>query len=647
MVSTTLSPTSADQPYLQGLSGLPLAIFITVALLTACFIVGYAWKGGQVGAQLWRAVKRLRALAAASRGAADVDPNVVARVLAAEPLRHLWVEYADTLHELSEPPLLDEHGEPGGAAGEAGYDQHGAPLPANTAAAARRRVRATMPAEAFFTRDALVDSRLFDDFTRHLPGVLTGLGIIGTFAGLLDGLSHFDAGSSATAIAGLKPLLQGVAHAFSASALAIACAMFVTFTSRFCLAMFYRWVEQLNRTIDGLYATGAGEEYLSRLVQSSERAEGHAAELRQTLVDELSKMMTQLVDRQVKAQVDSSRQMGMQIADRISVSLSAPIERLVQAVEATQRHDVKQVAEMIDGMLSRFTSRLDDTMGGQARAMQQQMDVSMTSMSVVQQSLQSLVGNIERANRQVTTHLTESVHEAMQQSAANQDQMAEQMRAFTRELRGASQEQQQRTEQALESLIESISLQIQHTQRNVDAIGAISTQAIDGMKSGAASIEAAAQRFVQAGDTVSGVLDRSAQLGAQLNATADVLQSSSQALREGFGHYEQTRQTVDASVASLTTLIASVRNEAGLSKTLMADLQRIVEQLKLAEAQSEHYLEGVNRTLSRSFEEFGSALTNQLRNTIGDTDRHLSSGVQQLNGVVQHIGLALARMKRH
>jgi hypothetical protein len=68
-----------------------------------------------------------------------------------------------------------------------------------------------MPAEVFFTRDVLVDSRMFDDFVRHLPGVLTGLGIIGTFLGLLAGLKEFNPTTSSTAVAGLQPLLEGVA----------------------------------------------------------------------------------------------------------------------------------------------------------------------------------------------------------------------------------------------------------------------------------------------------------------------------------------------------------------------------------------------------------------------------------------------------
>ncbi|MFP3740561.1 chemotaxis protein, partial [Burkholderia sp. SIMBA_019] len=86
------------------------------------------------------------------------------------------------------------------------------------------------------------------------------------FAGLLQGLSGFDPSNPTKAVSGLTPLLAGVSHAFIASAVAICCAMSVTFLSRLTLAYLYGLVEKLNHAIDALYNAGAGEEYLARLV---------------------------------------------------------------------------------------------------------------------------------------------------------------------------------------------------------------------------------------------------------------------------------------------------------------------------------------------------------------------------------------------
>jgi Flp pilus assembly pilin Flp len=226
-------------------------------------------------------------------------------------------------------------------------------------------VRATVPAESMFTREVLVDGRLFDDFTRHLPGVLTGLGIIGTFAGLLDGLQQFKPTPIEAAVNGLGPLLLGVQHAFVASGTAIACAMLVVFISRFVLAYFYRLVEHLNHTIDSLYSTGAGEEYLARLVKSTEQNAASTAQLKDALVEDLHKMMTNLVDRQIAAQEASTIALGQHIGESISTAIAEPMKRVGEAMEVTTRGNGEQVNTMLETLLTGFMAKLEDTFGGQ------------------------------------------------------------------------------------------------------------------------------------------------------------------------------------------------------------------------------------------------------------------------------------------
>lgn len=756
-------------PVLENLSGIPLVIFLIVATLTAAFLLGYLVQGTRVGFQLWIAVRRLSKLQRASK---EVEPTDVGKVLKHEPLKHLWDEYDDTLHELKK---------------------------AGNGTLSLTEVRATVPAEMFFTRDVLVDSRLFDDFTRHLPGVLTGLGIIGTFAGLLEGLSKFDASTTATAVAGLKPLLDGVAHAFIASAIAIGCAMVVTFASRFCLAVFYRSVEKLCHTIDSLYETGAGEEYLSRLVHASEKSEAHSAQLKQALVEDLTQLMTNLVDRQIQAQAESNRSLGSQIGDAITGTLAGPLKQMTEAMETSNKGNTQAVTGMLETMLAGFMAKLEDTFGGQMRGIHDQMDRSVGMMTTVQEALQKLVQDINSSNEQAasrmsgtledamkqsaanqqlltdqmrqfvddfrrlvsdeqakskktmddaianvlltveaavknleaartsaqdvetarseklaarsqeiveamsqfgaraTARLSGTLDEALKQSASNQTQMTEQMRAFIVEAQQRSREELAGSRQAMdasvgkvmqqlaaaieqteatrktaaaqeqsrsdnlsnraqeliggltghvESLLKAVQDQVAKTQQNIDAISNVTTRAIDGMNSGALTMDAAAQRFETAGGAVSSVFDRSAKVADQMTTTAGTLQSTAAAVKQGFEQYESTRRTVDAGVSALTALIENAKKEAGLSRQMLSDLEGIVVQLKTAETQSLHYLEGVNKTLATAFQNFGTQLTEQVRKAVGETDRQLGGGVQQLTGVVQELGSALSRLKR-
>ncbi|MBF0439617.1 MAG: hypothetical protein HQL93_10910, partial [Magnetococcales bacterium] len=72
-----------------------------------------------------------------------------------------------------------------------------------------------MPAEMVFSQQALVDVPMRVEFFRHLPGILTGSGIVSTFAGILMGLTGFNPSVGAEHVTQeLQGLFMGVSTAF-------------------------------------------------------------------------------------------------------------------------------------------------------------------------------------------------------------------------------------------------------------------------------------------------------------------------------------------------------------------------------------------------------------------------------------------------
>lgn len=654
-------------PSLEQLHGIPFYVFLLVLVLTIAFFLGYAIKGTQVWWQIWSLGRTVRAM---RNGNGSPDPKKVGEAFKWEPFRHLWDEYADTLHELKK---------------------------ATSGGTALTEVRATVPAETLFTRDVLVDSRLFDEFTRHLPGVLTGLGIIGTFAGLLDGLARFKPTPIEAAVNGLAPLLQGVQHAFVASGTAIACAMLVVFISRFTLAYLYRLVESLTHAIDSLYATGAGEEYLARLVKSSEQSAATTAQLKDALVEDLNKMMTNLVERQIAAQEASNLALGKHIGEGISSAIAEPMKRIGEAIEGTTKGNGEQVGNMLETLLTGFMAKLEDTFGSQMHGINDQMQRSMDAMAAVQASLQGLLADIKRTNEQAVNQMGGTLEEAMKKAADNQQLLTEQMRDFTQDLRRLVAEEQSKSKQAMDeavmkvlgqvasamdglegvrkaaaaeevgrhdrlatqtnqlmgglttqvdALLSAVSEQVAKTQKNIDTLGQVSLRAIDGMNQGATTMGVAAQRFETAGGAVTGVFDRSTKVADTLATSAVSLQAASTAIQRGFDQYDSTRKTVDTQVAALMGLIESAKKEAGVSQELVASIRASADAMRRSEAESREHLERVNEALVKAFSNFGTSLVSQVKSAIAETDRHLAQGTGHLTGVVQEFAKAVQRMKR-
>lgn len=138
--------------------------------------------------------------------------------------------------------------------------------------------QANSHAENYFTEQALVDSPLRSNVYKHIPGILTGVGIIGTFTGLIAGLVGFDVSNPERVQTELSQLVQTVGHAFLVSALAITLAMVFTWIEKSLLTSRYRQVEELQQALDALF-TPQGGAYLERLTLATEMQAALSAQI--------------------------------------------------------------------------------------------------------------------------------------------------------------------------------------------------------------------------------------------------------------------------------------------------------------------------------------------------------------------------------
>jgi hypothetical protein len=130
--------------------------------------------------------------------------------------------------------------------------------------------QASSHADLYFTEQALVDTPLQSNFYKHIPGILTGVGIIGTFTGLIAGLIGFDVSNPERVQAELSQLVQTVGHAFLVSALAITLAMVFTWIEKSVLTGRYRQVEELQQALDTLFTPQGGMQQVERLTLATE-----------------------------------------------------------------------------------------------------------------------------------------------------------------------------------------------------------------------------------------------------------------------------------------------------------------------------------------------------------------------------------------
>ena len=314
---------------------------VGILLLAACyfFYTRYVKKSRELCASLEK-------IGATVRSMIDGDETMrqtgVGRVFQGTELDPIWREFSKTLHTQTSQ-----------AQGQL----------------KRKKSRITVPASYYFSVSSVVDRPLGVEYFKHLPGILTGIGIIGTFSGLLFGLSSFDASDPEKMAQSVSLLLGGVRDAFYASAAAITVAMIITHWEKMAYRRCLIALDILVDSLNGLFEGGVGEEYLATLVEHSassndqtrsmkdemiqamvpvirqlesiqtQQLSGLAQALEQALNESNKRLVIQLENaliRQVKGPIE---EMSARLDNRISQNKNAPQEMALKVIRARQQEN--------------------------------------------------------------------------------------------------------------------------------------------------------------------------------------------------------------------------------------------------------------------------------------------------------------------
>lgn len=574
-------------------------------------------------------------------------------------LEHLWQEYSGSLHkQLGEKGVI--------------------------------RFRSTMPAGVVFRPEILVDIPLRADFFKHLPGLFTGVGIIGTFYGLLVGMNSFVVSENSSVVrASLTHLLHGVSEAFLISASAITLAMIITFFEKLVVTRLNAKVERLVQLLDALFEGGAGEEYMARLVRASESSSGQAAGL---LKGELKQILTELTEKQIAATNAGTVALGDRIAASIEESMKLPLTEMSNALKNVRNEQGAAVQTMLKSVLEDFSHQMNDLFGGQVSGINNLQQQTIAALQAAVVTLERMAADVGTAGQSSTAAIAEQLAESIAAAESRQAIMNEKLSEFVEQIRktadhsqGAVQEQLQNTLSELSErmgvVIEALSDQVrsatdvsaQHQQKmasqnqtmfgqfggQITAVVEGVNQAVAEMKSvvmvmrntstdamnklgnGADTLYLAARDFATAGQGVSSTLDKSAVLAGQLTQAAGSVTVASQGLGAMLGDYQAARDAMVGQVSALQLLAEQVRRDASMSGDVIARIEAATQKLIAAQQEADQYLTKVSEVIGVAHQSFSEGMTRsvgeanrEFHQALSDSVKLLREGIHELESTL-------------
>ena len=235
-----------------------------------------------------------------------------------------------------------------------------------------------------YINEDMVDTVMHRNELNQVPGLLTGLGILGTFIGLSIGLQHFNTGTTAQMTESIEPLMNGIKVAFHTSIFGMVFSL--TFN-----AIYKRKLYE-------------GESAVQEFSQAFKKF---------VLPDTENNGMNQLISLQAD-QLTAMDRMYERVAEELGKIIEPQFDRLNKSVSEFEtimvRNETEAIRQIVDTFITEMNSslgnsfyQLSESVNEQYRSQKETADLMTTLLNKTGSSTETLQNINKETERLVTT----------------------------------------------------------------------------------------------------------------------------------------------------------------------------------------------------------------------------------------------------
>lgn len=222
----------------------------------------------------------------------------------------------------------------------------------------------TCDIEDYINRE-LIDDVAKKNLLNLVPGVMTGMGILGTFVGLSMGLRNFNTGTSEEIAESIAPLMDGIKVAFHTSIYGMVFSLFFNFVYKKIFEEAYRTIDKFINLYHEKVAPDADSNNLSKIISGQQKQT-------QSIVDPLDigfrrlnsniELMCSMQEQQLQQIQQIPQAMKMVIGKEISEQIAPKIDGLNHSLEIFAKMVGDTQLKGMEGLIDKFTSQTNAVM---------------------------------------------------------------------------------------------------------------------------------------------------------------------------------------------------------------------------------------------------------------------------------------------
>lgn len=248
--------------------------------------------------------------------------------------------------------------------------------------------------EDYINDETVIDGNGHTQLADVIPGILTSLGILGTFIGLVRGLGALDLSDATKTMSSISDMIGGMTFAFGTSIAGIACSLAFNVLNRAAIGSTQRAIDDFHEA----FTEFVMQQPLSDNVQAICQQEDQAAFMRHA-VNELS------------------TRMGDNVAGAVERSMVPVIQSMNQFIVGETQSQLEGLDRIVNSFVSHMTGSLDaqlNRLGQTLTAINQSQQVdfnalntSLDAASSIMQHLQGMGGVMQQVMERLETYVGE------------------------------------------------------------------------------------------------------------------------------------------------------------------------------------------------------------------------------------------------
>ena len=231
-------------------------------------------------------------------------------------------------------------------------------------------IRNSIDSEYFFNKDTMI-SHIGSKLYSAIPGVLLGIGLLGTFFGLYVALVQLNVGDAEQLSNSIKLLINMAGVKFAASIWGLLLSILFTLFDKFLEFGLDLKLEKIQKNINEMFQRETAEQNLDKILVENEQQTKALNGLATSLTEKISAEFNSILIPKIDSINEHFSNLPNSISSSISQSLEKPLQNISDTVKNITTNQAEQPTQALETLIAKFIQKIDSVAGGQGEMLKE------------------------------------------------------------------------------------------------------------------------------------------------------------------------------------------------------------------------------------------------------------------------------------